>query len=226
MQTLIAAFDDHRTAQRAVDQLISSGFDPAAVHLQAGYESADPGSPDKRMEAADYESGFSSRVAVFFGNLFGDGDKADAQADYQARAVDHATDHAANHTGARSQGGAQSASSAGREQFGLYAEAVRRGSSVVVVDTLVLSDFDHVERLMYEIGAIDVEDRAIDWQHQGSTGVDAGAAGYRTDGARRQVSTDTGLDVSMDDADALQAGNRSPGRRGVQTVRDRLQSKL
>ncbi len=192
MQTLIAAFDDRPSAQRAVDRLITNGFDPGAVHLQAGYEPDHAAAAEHKMEAADYESGFSSRVAVFFGNLFGDTGAPGA--------VDHA--------GARSQVASDAAAANGAGSYGLYAEAVRQGHSVVVVDTIINSDFEHVELLMYENGAIDVEERSAAWP--------------------RQLRTDSGLDVSADDADELQAGNRGPvpGRRGVQMVRDRMQNKL
>ena len=57
-----------------------------------------------------------------------------------------------------------------------YAEAVKRGSSVVVVDA---KDDDEVAKatdVMDEMGAVDVEERAQSWKAQGWKGFDADAA--------------------------------------------------
>jgi hypothetical protein len=203
MQTLIAAFDDHPTALHAVDQLIHCGFDPAEVHLQAASEpvplmaseKATQKASEQRMGAADYESGFSSRVGHFFGDLFGGAGDDD-------------------HAGARSQDIARTPAADARGALSAYAVGLRRGSSVVVVHTAIDSDFDHVERLMYEVGAVDVVKSAVEWKRPGADGFDAGSVAHWSAGTMRPQR----IDAAMEDADQLQAGNRGPGPGGVSAL--------
>jgi cytosine/adenosine deaminase-related metal-dependent hydrolase len=116
MQTILGAFDDRQTAQRAVDQLLARGFTDASIHLQTGATSDSP--------AADTATnrGMVASVRNFFSSLFGESEE--------------------------------------KEHAGNYAEAVRRGSSVVAVDTSDDSEVQMAESIMGQLGAINVENRA------------------------------------------------------------------
>jgi cytosine/adenosine deaminase-related metal-dependent hydrolase len=69
MQTILGAFDDRETAQRAVDQLLARGFTDASIHLQTGATSDRP--------AADTATnrGMMASVGNFFSRLFGESDE-------------------------------------------------------------------------------------------------------------------------------------------------------
>jgi uncharacterized protein (TIGR02271 family) len=71
MQTVIGAFDDTATAQRAVEQLVQSGFDREDVHVQ---QSA--GSSTTQATTTE-SSGSKSSSKGFFASLFGMDDAAD-----------------------------------------------------------------------------------------------------------------------------------------------------
>ena len=66
--------------------------------------------------------------------------------------------------------GAQASAEAGK-----YAEAVRRGTTVVVVDVTSEEESDAAARLLQELGSIDVDQHAQEWQRQGWQGFDAAA---------------------------------------------------
>jgi uncharacterized protein (TIGR02271 family) len=90
---------------------------------------------------------------------------------------------------------------------GLYSEAVRRGTSVVVVDA---QDDDRAERavsLLHELGAIDVDERAQQWRGEGWTG-------YSDEPAQPAVSTSNNLDAQR----ALDKGTVQAGTEGVMDV--------
>ena len=65
---------------------------------------------------------------------------------------------------------------------GNYAEAVKRGSSVVIVDAKDDEEVAKATDVMDEMGAVDVEERAESWKAQGWTGFDASAS-YTDDDA-------------------------------------------
>lgn len=56
----------------------------------------------------------------------------------------------------------------------LYSEAVRRGSSVVVVDVASEEDADKAARIMHESGAYDITERVEQWREDGWSAVAAG----------------------------------------------------
>ena len=62
-----------------------------------------------------------------------------------------------------------------QSEAGKYAEAVRRGTTVVAVDVRSEGESDKATRVMQELGSIDVDQRAQEWQSQGWTGFDAAA---------------------------------------------------
>ncbi|HWI79859.1 MAG TPA: YsnF/AvaK domain-containing protein [Ramlibacter sp.] len=101
-------------------------------------------------------------------------------------------------------------SPAGRS--GLYSEAVRRGTSVVVVDA---RDDDRAERaasVLHELGAIDVDERAQQWRAEGWTGYSEPQA--------QPLSTSNNLDAQR----ALDKGKVQAGTEGVmEVVQEELQ---
>ena len=60
-------------------------------------------------------------------------------------------------------------------EAGKYAEAVRRGNTVVVVDAKTEAEVAKATKLMHELGSVDVDQRAAEWKTQGWAGFDAGA---------------------------------------------------
>ena len=69
MQTISGTFNDRRTAQRAVDQLLARGFTNASIHLQTR---ATPGRPDADTAT---DRGMMASVGHFFSNLFGESEE-------------------------------------------------------------------------------------------------------------------------------------------------------
>lgn len=126
MHTVISAFDDRQTAQRAVERLVDAGFARDDVHLQeptadAVADAVDAELGERTMHSAEREVAFDrgvlSSYGHFFTSLFG---------------LDHPSDHAQT-----------------------YTEAVRGGSSVVVVDAPDDQRADQAMSLMRELGATD-----------------------------------------------------------------------
>lgn len=60
-------------------------------------------------------------------------------------------------------------------EAGKYAEAVRRGSAVVVVDARNDDEAQAATELLQQLGSVDVDQRAAEWQSRGWTGFDASA---------------------------------------------------
>ena len=88
----------------------------------------------------------------------------------------------------------------------VYAEAVRRGTSVVVVDAQDDDEADRAAALMHELGAIDVDERAREWRASGWTG-------YDEDRPQSQQRDREGvMDVVQEE---LQVGKRNVDRGGV-----------
>jgi stress response protein YsnF len=178
MHTVIGAFDDKSTAERAVERLAECGFDRQDVHLQQDDSSAAGYEADRELAGQEREVAVGRRG--FFARLFGLDD-------------DHAT-HA--HT---------------------YTEAVRRGSSVVVVDAQDETDADRAASLLHELGAVDVDERAKGWRAEGWN---AGVVGDRSD-AQRLASTGAvrdGEQVLNVVQEELKVGKRSLDRGGVRVV--------
>jgi uncharacterized protein (TIGR02271 family) len=132
MQTVIGAFDDRATAQRAVDELVRSGLDRSDVHVEQ-QEGSGGGTAGHQVQQgkADHEQGI---FGGFFTDLFG---------------LDNPT-HA--------------------DRASTYTEAVRRGTSVVVVDAQDERQADQAADVLHRLGAVDVDERAQQWRSQGWTG--------------------------------------------------------
>ena len=93
-----------------------------------------------------------------------------------------------------------------------YAEAVKRGSSVVVVDAKDEAEVAKATDVMDEMGAIDVEERAETWRSQGWTGFNAEAAYTDQDAAfARQA-----VPVVQED---IQVGKRTVNVGGLRVIK-------
>lgn len=162
MHTVIGAFDDRSTAQRAVDRLMDAGFDRKDVHLE--YQ----GSGQTTTTTQD-RGGWS-----FFGSLFGTQERSDTTYASHGQAYD---------------------------------EAVRRGSSVVVVDAHSESEADRAATLLNDLGAYDIDERARQWGLGGSTAT--GTTGELKAGQ---------AGVANVVQEELQVGKRAVDRGGVRVV--------
>jgi len=69
-QTVIGFFDDAAAAQRAVQQLVSNGFDRDRIDVSSGNRSGMTSTSSDTSEHRDHENG----ITRFFKNLFGDND--------------------------------------------------------------------------------------------------------------------------------------------------------
>jgi stress response protein YsnF len=166
METVIGAFDDKASAQRAMERLVQAGFDRQDVHIQESDSTESTQTPragnsdgQEREVAAD-----RGLFGGFFANLFGDDDQSAYSAD-------------------------------------TYAEAVRRGSSVVVVDAQDETQAERAASLLHELGAIDVDERAKQWRASGWKGQTIGDQGK--------------LDVVQEE---LKVGKRALDRGGVRVI--------
>jgi len=136
IQTVIGAFDDRQSAERAVEKLVQAGFDRNDVHIEAagavsqGMTDATSTTASSDTTQRHEDQGVMASISHFFSSLFGDdGDN--------------------------------------RRHVGRYAEAVRRGNVIVVVDATSEQQADQAASLLHECGAVDVDERAQDWRAQG-----------------------------------------------------------
>lgn len=196
MQTVIGAFDDRATAQRAVERLVESGIGRDDVHVEqsdtAGTTTDMRSTSDTSGERrADEDRGALSSFGHFFASIFGEDHDRAGHADR-------------------------------------YAEAVRRGSSVVIVDATTEEQAEKAASLLHELGAVDVDERAQQWRASGwsentdqrRAGMDSVTSGtdssLRNEGERALTGNREGvLDVVQEE---LQVGKRSIDRGGVRVI--------
>jgi stress response protein YsnF len=160
MQTVIGAFDDATAAHRAVERLVQAGFDRDDIHVQQpegeqpsqqSQASQAPGERPHQMVngvqddlvhvSNTWDGPRQAKPAergTFFARLFGIDDQVDNR--QESPHAEHA------HT---------------------YDEAVRRGSTVVVVDAQDEAQADSASGVLHECGAIDVDERSRQWRAQG-----------------------------------------------------------
>jgi uncharacterized protein (TIGR02271 family) len=194
MQTIIGAFDDTASAQRAVERLVQSGFDRDDVHVeqQQGGQMQQGGLQNETRQQGGNWDGQEREVGAdrrgFFAKLFGMDDDNQQQNQYASHAY-------------------------------TYDEAVRRGSAVVVVDADNDTQADRASALLHECGAIDVDERSQKWRAEGwqppvTGGTQQSLTGDRTrnDLADNQQGT---IDVVEEQ---LQVGKREVERGGVRVV--------
>lgn len=104
-----------------------------------------------------------------------------------------------------------------REDYGHFAEAVRRGSTAVCVTTDEESA-DRAADILDRAGAVDVDQRAQSWQQRGYSGFDDSAAPLSSDDISRerqhyqQDTTDRSIPVVQEE---LEVGKRTVRRGGV-----------
>jgi len=89
---------------------------------------------------------------------------------------------------------------------GNYAEAVRRGSTVVAVDAEDDAQLDQAREVMQDMGSVDVDARASQWKQEGWTGFDPNSAPFSDD------------ERTMDRGTTPQSELRSQGASGQQAV--------
>jgi uncharacterized protein (TIGR02271 family) len=74
--TLVAVFDNHASAQSALDELLASGFSRQDVRLSGGANSAGTTAGTASTTDADGDTGIGNSIKNFFSDLFGDDDDA------------------------------------------------------------------------------------------------------------------------------------------------------
>jgi uncharacterized protein (TIGR02271 family) len=74
--TLVAVFDNHSSAQSALDELLASGFSRQDVRLSGGANSAGTTAGTATTTDADGDTGIGNSIKNFFSDLFGDDDDA------------------------------------------------------------------------------------------------------------------------------------------------------
>ena len=134
MQTVIGAFDDATTAQRALERIVAAGVDRGDVHIEPGSGSSDSSGSSSAVSTgrAGEHEGVMASIGHFFTNLF--------------------------------------SSNTNSGYAGTYTEAVRRGSTVVVVDADDDAQAERAAAILHECGAVDVDERAEQWRSSGWTG--------------------------------------------------------
>jgi len=192
VQTVIGAFDDTATAQRAVERLTQAGFPRDDVHLQHEQDSSDltgQDSPTSRSTTSSTSSIPQPKKGGFFATLFGMGDYDDDDRSRQNPYAEHAY---------------------------TYDEAVRRGSAVVVVDVDSESEADKASSLLHEAGAVDVDERSRQWRAEGWQ-PPVGGTSQSLAGDRQTLKGDQDqvLDVVEEHLDV---GKRTVNRGGVRVV--------
>jgi uncharacterized protein (TIGR02271 family) len=200
VQTVIGAFDDTATAQRAVERLTQAGFPREDVHLQHEQGSGDL-TGQTSLSSTPSTSSTSSTTSIqqpkkggFFATLFGMGDYDDDTARQSPYA----------------------------EQAYTYDEAVRRGSAVVVVDVDSETEADKASSLLHEAGAVDVDERSRQWRAEGwQPPVSGSSQGLTGDRQNMTGDNDQVLDVVEEHLDV---GKRTVNRGGVRVVQ-RVSSK-
>jgi len=114
-------------------------------------------------------------------------------------------------------------------ESGRYAEAVRRGSTVVIVDAADEREADKARETLDAMGGtIDIDERATHWSREGWTGFDANArytgAGAATGTETARTASGAGQTVGEQPAvmpvvqEELQVGKRAVAKGGVRVI--------
>ena len=105
----------------------------------------------------------------------------------------------------------------GHSDAGTYAEAVRRGGHVVIVDAANDDEAGKAKALLYELGAIDVEERAAQWKKEGWKPAedDASVLGGNETTAHLQTEDQSVMPIVQED---LKIGKRLVEGGGVRVV--------
>jgi len=185
-RTVIALYDDFATAQEVAEELVSMGFQPETISVVANDASGDYASrltAGARATSADDEDVDADEGAAFgavVGGLIGLGAMAIpgigpviAAGPLVAALVGAGVGAV---TGAVTGGLIASLVDMGipETEAGYYAEGVRRGGALVLVNTT--ADWvDRVIEVMEDHNPVDVEQRATGWRAGGWSGFDTNA---------------------------------------------------
>lgn len=101
------------------------------------------------------------------------------------------------------------------DDAGSYAEAVRRGSTVVVVDARNAAEEEKARALLQQVGTVDVAERAAQWKTQGWTGYDADARATTAGAADLTAGRQSVLPVVQEQ---LEVGKRTVSGGAVRVV--------
>ena len=161
MQTIVAAFNDSQTAQQAIDSLVAHGFNRSAVHLQGSFDSSAAGGVAGTMSTGNTTASSADSGGFFAG-------------------VEHFFSNLFSDDDSTAQ-----------QHSGRYVQAVRDGRSVVAVDASSDAEIDKATTLLYDLGAVDVDDES------GATGTAvAGTTPITSTGAETTGSSLTGQSAS------------------------------
>jgi len=108
------------------------------------------------------------------------------------------------------------------DDAGSYAEAVRRGGAVVVVDVTTEAEEEQARTLLLQAGSIDMDERTAQWKSQGWTGYDADATAASTAsfaGDRLATSGQTEQTVVPVVQEQLEIGKRTVAGGAVRVVK-------
>lgn len=202
IQTVVGAFDDRQSAERAVERLVQAGCDRNDVHIEPagtmsqGMTDATTTSGSSGTTQQHEDDGMMASIRHFFSSLFGDDDDDN------------------------------------RRHVGRYSEAVRRGSVIVAVDAQTEQQADQVASVLYECDAIDVDERAEQWRSQGwDESATSSPVGTPQDLLGRTAATRSGSGMTRDDdanlqgaqkldvvQEELQVGKKQVARGGVRVI--------
>jgi hypothetical protein len=183
METVIGAFDDRHAAKRAVERLVQSGFAREDVHIEHGAEAGAMQDGGTGSGTQDRWQGMEAEVAI-------DRNLLSSIGQFFTRLFGQ--DHPSGHVG-------------------VYSEAVRRGSTVVVVDAADEQQAAQAASLLHELGAIDIDERTSQWR----------AGGWA--GSQPSRSTTGGVGAEQEE---LKLGTRDVDRGGVRVVQRVTQQPL
>ncbi len=166
MHTVISVFDDRTAAQRALESLVTEGFDRDDLHIEQNTAETGTTTTLNSNGTERDDRGAASNFGHFFASLFGQDEP---------------------------------------RHSGTYSEAVRRGSSVLVVDARDDAQAERAASLLHGLGAINVDERAQEWR----------ASGWKNGDDDLSTSKEGVMDVVQEE---LQVGKRSLDKGGVRVI--------
>jgi hypothetical protein len=200
--TILATYDRLSDAQRAVDALVSAGYNRSDIGLatQDTRQNATSGdydttntyrTTDDTYNAEDISGSEGASIGAVFGTMVG------AVAGLAAIAIPGvgpiiAAGPLSAVLGAAAGAGIGAASGAitggitaslvrigvPEEDADYYAESLRRGSTLVSVT--VMDDDTHAEDILRQYNPVDVDSRVSQWRESGWSGFDAATEGYKS----------------------------------------------
>lgn len=168
-QTVIGVFDSQTHAQQAVQSLMQRGFPQAHITLHGH------GAP------LDAPADGASRAPGVVG-LAGTGTLRHADDEHQSFVT--RIEHFIGRFFGRHNDDPNEAYS---EDRGHYAEAVRRGGTLVAIESLNDDQIDDARTALWQSGAVDIDERVAHWrEHSGYSRYDSGSPPYSTEQAEQE----------------------------------------